>query len=51
MEIRGAAGGDEANILLEIYLECIVGMLKNNWKIEVSREEEGTSGGFSQIEF
>lgn len=28
MEIRGAAGGDEANILPEIYLECILDMLK-----------------------
>lgn len=27
VEIRGAAGGDEANILLVIYLICIVDML------------------------
>ena len=52
MEIRGAAGGDEANIfagdLFRMYSRYAE---KNNWKIEVSREEEGTSGGFSQIEF
>ena len=52
MEIRGAAGGDEANIfagdLFRMYSSYAE---KNNWKIEVSREEEGTSGGFSQIEF
>ena len=28
MEIRGAAGGDEANILQVIYLECILDMLR-----------------------
>ena len=52
VEIRGAAGGDEANIfagdLFRMYSRYAE---KNNWKIEVSREEEGTSGGFSQIEF
>ena len=52
MEIRGAAGGDEANIfagdLFRMYSRYAE---KNNWKIEVSIEEEGTSGGFSQIEF
>lgn len=29
MEIRGAAGGDEANILQETYLECTQNMQKN----------------------
>ena len=52
MEIRGAAGGDEANIfagdLFRMYSKYAE---KYNWKIEINREEEGTSGGFSQIEF
>ena len=51
MEIRGAAGGDEANIfagdLIKMY--TYYGE-KQNWKIEIINEIEGTSGGFSQIE-
>ncbi|MCR5462871.1 MAG: peptide chain release factor 1, partial [bacterium] len=52
MEIRGAAGGDEANIfagdlfrMYSYYAEA------NGWKIEVVHEIEGSSGGYSQIEF
>ncbi len=52
MEIRGAAGGDEANIfagdlfrMYSYYAEA------NNWKIEIIHEIEGASGGYSQIEF
>ncbi len=52
MEIRGAAGGDEANIfagdLFRMYSKYAE---ENNWKIEVSNALEGTSGGFTQIEF
>ena len=52
MEIRGAAGGDEANIfagdLFRMYSNYAE---KNNWKIEINNEEPGTSGGYSQIEF
>ena len=52
MEIRGAAGGDEANIfagdLFRMYSQYA---LKNGWKIEVLDEEPGTAGGYSQIEF
>ena len=52
MEIRGAAGGDEANIfagdLFRMYSKYAE---KNNWKIEINNEEPGTSGGYSQIEF
>ncbi len=52
MEIRGAAGGDEANIfagdLFRMYSKYAE---KNNWKIEINNEEAGTSGGYSQIEF
>ncbi len=52
MEIRGAAGGDEANIfagdLFRMYSKYAE---KNNWKIEVNHEVHGSSGGFAQIEF
>ena len=52
MEIRGAAGGDEANIfagdLFRMYTHYAE---KNNWKIEIIDAVEGSSGGFSQIEF
>ena len=52
MEIRGAAGGDEANIfagdLFHMYTKYAE---KNNWKIEIVNEVQGTSGGYSQIEF
>jgi peptide chain release factor 1 len=52
VEIRGAAGGSEANIfagdLFRMYTKYAE--LKN-WKIEVSNAEDGSAGGFSQIEF
>lgn len=52
MEIRGAAGGDEANIfagdLFRMYSRYIERM---GWKTEIINEIEGTAGGFSQIEF
>lgn len=52
VEIRGAAGGDEANIfagdLFDMYTHYIS---QFGWKIEVLNEEPGTAGGFSQIEF
>ena len=52
MEIRGAAGGDEANIfagdLFRMYSKYAE---KNNWKIEITNEVAGSSGGYSQIEF
>ena len=51
MEIRGAAGGDEANIfagdLLRMYTYYAE---KQGWKIEIDHQIEGTSGGFSQVE-
>lgn len=50
-EIRGAAGGDEANIfagdLLRMYTYYAE---KQGWKIEIDHQVEGTSGGFSQVE-
>lgn len=52
VEIRGAAGGNEANIfagdLFRMYTKYAE--LKN-WKIEISNSEESGAGGFSQIEF
>lgn len=51
-EIRGAAGGDEANIfagdLFRMYMKYAE---KNNWKIEILDQNESTAGGFSQISF
>ena len=52
VEIRGAAGGDEANIfagdLFRMYNKYAE---KQGWKIEVTHEVAGESGGYSQIEF
>ena len=52
MEIRGAAGGDEANIfagdLFRMYQKYSE---KQGWKVEIINAEEGTNGGYSQIEF
>ena len=52
MEIRGAAGGDEANIfagdLFRMYTKYAE---KQGWKLEVTHEVPGESGGYAQIEF
>ncbi len=52
MEIRGAAGGDEANIfagdLFRMYTKYCE---KEGYKVEVMNEEVSEAGGFSQIEF
>lgn len=52
MEIRGAAGGDEANIfagdLFRMYSHYAD---HQGWKIEVYHSVDGASGGYSQIEF
>ena len=52
MEIRGAAGGDEANIfagdLFRMYQRYA---LKQGFKIEIINAEDSASGGYSQIEF
>ncbi|PPE06707.1 peptide chain release factor 1 [Mesoplasma corruscae] len=52
IEIRGAAGGDEANIfagdlmrMYRIYSE------KQNWKINILESSSSEAGGFSQISF
>ena len=52
MEIRGAAGGDEGNIFAgDLYRMYTRYAEKQGWSIEVYNEEEGTSGGYAQIEF
>ena len=52
MEIRGAAGGDEANIFAgDLFRMYTYYAEKQGWKIEIVNELEGTSGGFSQVEF
>ena len=52
VEIRGAAGGDEANIfagdLYDMYTRLAE---KEGWKIEVLEAEEGTAGGYTLISF
>ena len=52
IEIRGAAGGDEANIfagdLFRMYTRYAE---KNGFSYKVYNSVEGTAGGFSQIEF
>ena len=51
MEIRGAAGGDEANIFAgDLFRMYSYYAEKQGWKIEIVNEIAGSSGGFSQIE-
>ena len=51
MEIRGAAGGDEANIFAgDLFRMYSYYAEKQGWKIDVVHSVDGTSGGFSQIE-
>jgi len=51
MEIRGAAGGDEANIFAgDLYRMYTRYAEKQGWKCEVIDSEPGSAGGFSQIE-
>lgn len=52
VEIKGAAGGDEANIfagdLFDMYTKYAA---RENWKIDVINSIEGAQGGFTNIEF
>lgn len=52
VEIKGAAGGDEANIfagdLFRMYSRYAEA---KNWKIEILNAMEGTMGGFTSVEF
>lgn len=52
VEIRGAAGGDEANIFAgDLYRMYIKLAEREKWKIEVISEEYSEGGGFSLISF
>jgi len=52
VEIRGAAGGDEANIFAgDLYRMYIKYAELKKWKIEVNNIEESEAGGYSQVEF
>lgn len=52
VEIRGAAGGDEANIfagdLFRMYSRYAA---EKGWKVVIMDAEEGAMGGFTQIQF
>ncbi len=51
MEIRGAAGGDEANIFAgDLFRMYSYYADKQGWKIEIIHAVDGSSGGYSQIE-
>lgn len=52
IEIRGAAGGDEANLFAgDLYRMYTKYAEKNNWHIEEINSVEGSSGGYAQVEF
>jgi len=52
VEIRGAAGGNEANIFAgDLYRMYLKYAEKENWKIEMINSISSEAGGFSNIEF
>ncbi len=52
VEVRGAAGGSEANIFAGDLFRMYVKYAElKNWKLEVTNLEESAAGGFSQVEF
>ncbi len=52
VEIRGAAGGDEANIFAgDLYRMYIKYAETMGWKVETVNTHYGAQGGFSQVEF
>lgn len=52
VEIRGAAGGDEANIFAGDLFDMYQKYANNEgWKIEITNSTEGAAGGFTNIEF
>lgn len=52
VEIRGAAGGDEANIFAgDLYRMYSYYAESKGWKVEELNAEEGSAGGYSQVEF
>lgn len=52
MEIRGAAGGDEANIFAGDLFRMYTRYFESaGWRTEIIHEVFGSSGGYAQIEF
>ncbi len=52
IEIRGAAGGDEANIFAgDLYRMYLRYAENNGWKVEPIEEEYSEGGGFSLVSF
>lgn len=52
VEIKGAAGGDEANIFAGDLFDMYQKYANNQgWKIEINNSIEGSQGGFTNIEF
>ena len=52
VEIRGAAGGDEANIFAgDLYRMYCYYAEAQGWKVEEINAEEGAAGGYAQVEF
>ncbi|MBS7021565.1 MAG: peptide chain release factor 1 [Firmicutes bacterium] len=52
VEIRGAAGGDEANIFAgDLYRMYSKYAEKSGWRVEVLEEYPGEAGGYSLIQF
>ena len=52
VEIRGAAGGDEANIFAgDLYRMYTKYAEKQGWKIEILSEEHSDAGGYPLVEF
>ena len=52
VEIRGAAGGDEANIFAgDLYRMYLKYAEKQGWKVEILEEEHSENGGFPLISF
>ncbi len=52
VEIRGAAGGDEANIFAgDLYRMYTYYAESNGWKVEELNAVEGDAGGYAQVEF
>ncbi len=52
MEIRAGTGGDEASIFAgDLYRMYQKFCERQNWKIEITRVNEGTAGGYKEIVF
>ncbi len=52
VEIRGAAGGSEANLFAgDLYRMYQKFAEKHGWSLSIINADEGDAGGFSQIEF